>query len=139
MAINDEQQPGGTGARIFKTSKKVLSKTGEVTGKVLEKAIEASATGIDKSTGASKYQTDALAINGRLERALQVIETALAQKTDENVQLAQQLRQAQSEVAQLRAQLNHLESRIGVTSTETSMRTGTVPKKKWWQRTKVAQ
>lgn len=133
MGTEPGQNPDSAGKRIFRTSKKVLSKTSEVTGKMLEKAIDASAAGIDKSTGASRYQTDALAVNGRLERALQVIETALAQKTEENRQLSAQLHTTQSEATRLRAQLAQLQSRVASVVVEPAATTATTSKKRWWK------
>ena len=78
MTTEDEESAESTGRRIAKTSKKFYKKTTEGVGKVVGKGVELSATGIDKSTGASKYQKDAIAIinpkNGSIEAIINLSE-----------------------------------------------------------------
>jgi hypothetical protein len=137
MTTEDQESAESTGRRIAKTSKKFYKKTTQGVGKVVEKGVELSATGIDKSTGASKYQNDAIAINGRLERALHVIEESLATKTVENELLTQQVAELRIEATNLRRQLDELQARMVIAPvSEHQVPPAQNPPKKyrWWQR-----
>jgi small-conductance mechanosensitive channel len=137
MTTEDQESAESTGRRIAKTSKKFYKKTTEGVGKVVGKGVELSATGIDKSTGASKYQKDAIAINGRLERALHVIEESLAAKNGENERLTQQVAELRNEATNLRRQLDEVQARLQI-ATGSVHQVSPLPspqtKRRWWQR-----
>jgi len=137
MTTEDQESAESTGRRIAKTSKKFYKKTTEGVGKVVGKGVELSATGIDKSTGASKYQKDAIAINGRLERALHVIEESLAVKNGENERLTQQVAELRSEATNLRRQLDEVQARLQIATVsvhQVSPQPSPQTKRRWWQR-----
>ena len=137
MTTEDQESAESTGRRIAKTSKKFYKKTRQGVGKVVGKGVELSATGIDKSTGASKYQKDAIAINGRLERALHVIEESLAVKNGENERLTQQVADLRSEITNLRRQLEEVQARLQIATVsvhQVSPLPSPQKKRRWWQR-----
>lgn len=138
MSAENQETESSRGKRMLGTSRKLYKSVEKTAVKAISKGTEISAAGIDKSTGASKYQTDAIAINGRLERALHVIEESLTLKTEENARLAQQVADLRVEATHLRRQLDELQARVQLVPVHTAGQSeGPIssPKRRWWRRT----